>query len=69
MEKVVLALFGAVCILLVCLTAAMIQMKYGMRPIANCGIYTTYQEAVRAYNAGNHSLDHNKNGVPCETLL
>lgn len=34
-----------------------------------CGDFTTYQQALQAYNAGNKRLDHNRNGVPCETLL
>lgn len=34
-----------------------------------CGSFSTYQEALRAYNTGNTALDHNGNGVPCETLL
>lgn len=34
-----------------------------------CGDFTTYQEALQAFNAGNTGLDHNKNGVPCQTLL
>lgn len=34
-----------------------------------CASFSSYGEALEAYNAGNKALDHNHNGVPCETLL
>lgn len=34
-----------------------------------CASFVNYQQAVQAYNAGNTALDHNKNGIPCESLL
>lgn len=40
------------------------------RPIVNCHSFSTYNEALRAYNAGNKRLDGGKhNGVPCESLV
>lgn len=34
-----------------------------------CVDFATYKAAIEAYNAGNTGLDHNKNGVPCQSLL
>lgn len=34
-----------------------------------CASFTTYQQALQAFNAGNTGLDHNKNGFPCENLI
>lgn len=39
------------------------------RKIENCGSFDTYAQAVRSFNAGNKKLDHNGNGVPCESLI
>lgn len=39
------------------------------RPIVNCTQFSSYNEAVRAYNMGAWKLDGNHNGVPCENLL
>lgn len=36
---------------------------------ATCASFSSYGEALQAYNAGNKGLDHNRNGYPCETLL
>lgn len=34
-----------------------------------CASFTTYQQALQAFNMGNTGLDHNKNGIPCQSLL
>lgn len=34
-----------------------------------CASFSSYGEALQAYNAGDTGLDHNKNGYPCENLL
>lgn len=39
------------------------------RPIINCSQFSSYKEAVQAYNMGEWKLDKNHNGVPCENLL
>lgn len=36
---------------------------------ATCASFSSYGEALQAYNAGNTGLDHNKNGYPCENLI
>lgn len=36
---------------------------------ATCASFSSYAEALQAYNAGNRSLDHNRNGFPCQLLL
>lgn len=39
------------------------------REIVNCASFGSYAEAVQAYNAGEKKLDHNHNGIPCESLV
>lgn len=39
------------------------------RIIINCGSFSSYKDALRAYNMGDRALDHNHNGVPCESLI
>lgn len=39
------------------------------RKIINCGSFDTYAQALQAYNGGDKKLDHNGNGIPCESLV
>lgn len=41
-----------------------------MKPVVTCASFSTYADALQAYNAGNKKLDGGKrNGIPCENLL
>lgn len=36
---------------------------------ATCRSFSSYGEALQAFNGGDRRLDHNKNGYPCESLI
>lgn len=37
--------------------------------VKTCEDFTSYGEALAAYNAGDMKLDENKDGIPCDALF
>lgn len=62
----------SICMLLLVVSIGISYLYYSQpnaRLIVNCSTFSSYKDAVRAYNMGAWNLDRNHNGVPCESLL
>lgn len=66
-HTVITSLLGLFVLVLVTATSVVVVLKES-QVTETCDSFSTYSQALAAYQKGNTRLDHNSNGRPCEKL-